>query len=515
LATLAAALLVVLTLVAGGRSPATAAEDFGAPEPGRHVYDLAGLLTTTEQERIEEAAAAVAAAGAPTIVYIRVQEADADETVGDAAELMDAWDVESAPEAKDGLVVFVNVDPDDATQLDVGLWTGQTHAEGNLPQRELQRIVDEEMLPPMREGQVAAGIVAGLEAAAADLTFGPPPPPPPSDLERAASSFAGWPLAVIAVAVGVALWLLALWTVRSHPAGRTPKTDPTLQLPDDLAPALAGALVAGRVANEHHVATLLDLAGRGALALEPVGSGTKREVQLRLVDDSLVRGTYEGEVWQALAGLVGEAGVVESKSLPKLRGKFGAAGIALSADLEARSWWDKSILDRRRPLLVAGIGALALAVVGFVATIVGDEPLGLLATGILVVAGGGAVAVALTYSHATRSGQAEAARWRGLKAGLKSARRDQAATVDLDAMLPYAVALGAAGALDRRLKAASAEGRVPIAFRQGLQGEALSGGFYPYWAAFSAASMPSSAGGAAGVSAGGAAAGGAGAGGST
>src|SRR5688500_650927 len=140
-ATLLSRLAVLVVLAAAPWQTTIAAEDFGQPEPGRRVYDRAGILTTAEVERLEERATTTTATGAPTIVYLRRQDADAEETVVDAAELMEAWAVESAPGANDGLVLVLNIDPDDPGRVDVGLWAGATHADGDLPERELERIV--------------------------------------------------------------------------------------------------------------------------------------------------------------------------------------------------------------------------------------------------------------------------------------------------------------------------------------------------------------------------------------
>jgi hypothetical protein len=323
-------------------------------------------------------------------------------------------------------------------------------------------------------------------------------------------------MAAIGLVGTAGVGLLTAAVVRGHPAGRPPKVAPTLQVPGGLPPALAGALVAGHVRTEQHVATVLDLAGRGALAFEPAPSRKKGEVQLLLVDHSIPRPGYEREVWNALAGLA-EHEVVGQKAIGKLSGRLGPAGASITGEMEARGWWDRALLRRRTPLIWGGVAAVAIAAVGIITAIVGEEPLGLIGALPLAAAGTIALVVAAVFSQTTAAGQAQAAPWRALQAGLKAARRDEAAVLDFDAALPYAVALGAAGALDRQLKAASAEGRVPLAFRQGVQGDAWAGGFYPYWIGFSASSGASGDGGAgaAGVSAGGAAAGGAGAGGST
>src|SRR5262245_17714992 len=89
-------------------SPANA-DEFGPPVPGQRVYDRAQVLTQDELRDIETHAAAVARVGAPTVVYLRLQDASRSETERNARDLMDAWNVQSAPGAQDGLVVFLNL----------------------------------------------------------------------------------------------------------------------------------------------------------------------------------------------------------------------------------------------------------------------------------------------------------------------------------------------------------------------------------------------------------------------
>src|SRR5262245_55404560 len=109
---LAILLVALLALALAGCGDASA-PDFGPPAPDQRVFDRAGVLSATERADLEAHAAGVARAGAPTIVYLRLLDASYDQTVQDARDLMDAWRVESVDGARDGLVVFLNLKPDD------------------------------------------------------------------------------------------------------------------------------------------------------------------------------------------------------------------------------------------------------------------------------------------------------------------------------------------------------------------------------------------------------------------
>ena len=489
-------------------SPTHAAEDFGTRDAGRHVYDRAGVLSATEVSDLEARATASERAGAPTIVYLRVAKADQNDTSKDARELMDAWDVQSAPEAKDGIVIFLNLNPDDTAHGQAAIWVGESQAsgDGSLPKYELDRIYDDVMRPLLSDGQTAAGIGAGLAAMTQDLTVGPPPPPPPSTAERVGAFVAGLPLNIVGILATIILAMVGLraWGQRPSPV---PQATPTLQRPDDLPPALAGALVTRQLTVAPLAeATVLDLARRGLLTLQPEG---KRELSLRLNNDTPPPASFERVIWERLREKAGTGGVVTSKEFKGLAHKWPGFEQALRTELEQRGWFDPQAKARRAPLYIGGAVALAAMLLAMIPAIVGQQPWGILPVTLLGVAGLTLLALGSVYPATTTEGEHVGAPWRGYAAGLKAAARDQAQPLELEQVLTDAAAFGSVSTFDRRIKEASAQGFTPAWFaHQNINGS-NSFAFYPYWILFHNGASSSSATNSGGsVSSGGAGAGG-------
>jgi len=503
-----AAMIVSLLLLLA--SPTIAATEYGEPVPGQHIYDTTGLLPPDEIADLESRAAAVEAAGAPVVVYLQARDASRSETEADARNLMDAWDVQSAPGAHDGVVLFFNLKPDNLRRGEVFIYAGEKHFDGgNLPQAELQRIIDEEMLPLLRDNQTAAGIGAGLDAIAHSLTYGPPPPPPPSRFERIAQDLTEgvFSLAnIVSAAFAALIFAIGLGRYRERPVARGAAI-PTTMPPSTHPPAVAGALVDGHIMDWHLEATLIDLANRGALAIEPAG---EKKVQVRLLDRSLLRTPYEVALWEALEVSSAGEGLVTAEELRSSRSKWGRARDELRKQLENEGFYAPNPGARRRPLYLAAAVGFLLTVIAAVLAGGAQQPLAGIGAGLLGVASLVTLILGANIRDTTEYGEAEAAAWRGYKEGITSARKDRAAVLDLDEVLPYAVAFGVVDSLDDRLKEASDAGYQPAWFNATLH-TGSTGGFYPYWVGFHTAVSPpssSSGGGVGGASAGGGGAGG-------
>jgi uncharacterized protein (TIGR04222 family) len=480
------AALLSLVLVAG----VAAQPDFGLPVPGQRVYDRTGVLTAEQVASLEQRAAAVEAAGAPAFVYLQPKDTDYDQTVQDARDLMDEWDIQSAPDARDGVVIFFNLQPDDLEHGDYALVVGATLLDGNLPQRELDRITDQ-MQPLLEDGDIAGAIGLALEIIERDLREGPPPPPPPSTIEKFSDNITDGAFSVIngiAVAVtAAAAWLIA----RAFPKRRTSNlpVSPATAPPDKLPPALAGALVTGSVTDANISATILDLAARGALAIEPDG---KKKVRIHLLDESLVRPGFEEGVWRSFAQRADESGIVADKQIGESRKDWGNIREVIKRDLLARGWFDPNAGSRRAPLYIGAVGLVLLAIVALIFAAIAESFWALPAVVVLAVAAIVAFTAAVMIPNTTPEGDEIAAPWRGYQRYLKSSRKNPQVDLDLDTAVPYAVALGVTGDLDKRLKTASAEGYAPAWLGISQTNTAWANGFYPYWIIFNSSVTPTS-----------------------
>ena len=510
-------LMLALSLSPVVASPVSAAplNSCTGPVAGQHVYDCANLLTQAEITTLEADAAAVERAGAPTVVYLQLRAATAQQTLQDAIDLMGRWNVESRPGAKDGFVMLFDLQPGNVHHGTVALYAGEKHYQhGNLPQAELDRIRTDVMTPLLQNGQTADGIAAGLQQVAHDLVYGPPPPP----RSQVVAAFLGrLPFNILALAFAGLVGLFYVRIRRKPPistAGDGVHLDP-LAAPDDLAPALVGALLKGRISDAQIEATILDFARRGMLVMEPV---SKSVVQMRLLGDGKDLTGYEKTVWNGLDAVADtELHTLTNDDLAQVRKGWSEPKTQLQRDLVERGWYDPAAASaRRRPLYIAGaIGVVATAV-ALVLIGVSQEAWALI--GLVIFLGASVAAFIWGYSvpNTTVEGEIAAASWRGYRASVA----DRAYEPNLDTDLPYIVGMGLLGKLSSRLKAASERGYSPSWFHASSAGNTGSGGnqyistmgFYPYWLVFHSSMAPVSSGGSAsgGFSGGGAAGGGGG-----
>ncbi|HEX5547665.1 MAG TPA: TPM domain-containing protein [Ktedonobacterales bacterium] len=494
------ALLLAVSLTTLGADTASAASraSCAGPVVGQLVYDCTGLLTPTEIATLEADAAAVERAGAPTVVYLQARDATADETLQDAFDLMGRWNVESHPGAHDGFVMFFNLTPDNLRHGEVALVAGEKHYQhGNLPQSELDRIRTDVMTPLLANEQTAAGIAAGLQQVAHDLIYGPPPPPQ----SQVVSGFLGrLPYNILALLFAGVVGLLYARMRRQSPlstAGDGVHIDPlALAAPGDLSPALAGALIKGRVSDAQIEATVLDFARRGMLVIEPLG---KNKVQMRLTGDGKDLTGYEKIVWQGLVTQADESDhTLSGDDLAKVRTGWSWPKTQLRRDLTERGWYDPEAASaRRRPLYIAGVVGIALAAVAIVLIVLSKEGWAVIGMAICLIAGVAALIWGYSIPNTTVEGEIAAAPWRGYRASVS----DRAYEPNLDTDLPYIVSMGLLGKLSSRLKAASERGYSPAWFRAENDGDRQwttgTYGFYPYWIVFHSSMSPVSSGGSA------------------
>lgn len=483
-ALVALAVLIGSALIADAVAAAPA-DDCTGPVAGTRIYDCAHLLSPAEIANLETQAAAVARAGAPTVVYLQARDATAQQTLQDAIDLMNRWNVESHPGAHDGFVMFFNLQLGNLRHGQVALYAGEKHYQhGNLPQAELDRIRVDVMTPLLANEETAAGIAAGLQMVAHDLQYGPPPPPA---YQTAAASLGRIPINVLGALFAGVVALLLVRLRRKPPVSSADSGVGlgSLATPGDLAPAMAGALIKGRVADAHLEATILDFARRGMLVIEPEGQD---QVSVRLLSDGKGLTGYEEEVWNGLEGHAhGRDREASRDDLAEVRRNWAWARDLLRRELVERGWFDPpAAAARRRPLYSAGALGLVGGVVALVLMAMSHEGWASFALVIFLCAGVVAFVGGYRVPDTTVEGEVAAAPWRGYLASVS----DRAYEPNLDTDLPYIVGLGILGKLAPRLKAASERGYSPSWFRSRENQAAPAVGFYPYWIAFHTSVTP-------------------------
>jgi uncharacterized membrane protein YgcG len=504
-----AALLVALVCLAALLLASCAStpplQRFGEPVSGKRVYDRVGILTPAEIADLELRAAAVGRAGAPTVVFLQARDASQDETVQDGRDLMQAWKIESAPGARDGVTIFLNLEPDNKRHGQAAIIAGQKWNEkGILTDRENQRIYDDVMAPLLKDEKTAAGVAAGLDAIAHDLTFGPPPP---SAAQRIADWLAGWPLISLA---GLLILTLIVLIVRSPRRKKPPKTPEGQRLdpPDELAPALAGALAAGRVQDIQLDATLLDLARRGVIAMQP---DDDKALRIRVLQTEPDLKGFERELFATITDDADSDGIIPSRDLGRLRGDYNQARLALRDDMIARGWFAQDAA-RRKPIFILTAISVFVSASGFVIAAIAKSPVGIGASLALFAVAIASFASSAAVPDTTEAGEMAALPWREYQERLRRQARQPSSPVSspewLDRLMPLAVALGLTQAFTPLLKAASATGYSPAWL--GWPTGANSAAFFPYWAVFHTSTIGSGGygGGGGGASAGSSAGGG-------
>jgi uncharacterized membrane protein YgcG len=501
------------------RAQAASAPIMDGPQPGKYIYDTTGLLTSAEIADLETHAKAVEQAGAPTIVYLQAKDATYDETYQDAGALMNTWNVESASDARDGFVMFLNLVPGNLRHGQVVLFAGRKYFQnGPLTHDETQRIYQDEMLPLLRDGDTAGAIAAGLDAVAHDLTYGSPASPKPSALQQAIGGIGALILAVLAILLALGAALVNS-TMRGVLPQHRPALNPIESPPNDLASALVGALIIGRTHDAQMEATLLDFARRGLLAIEPVDIS---KLRLRLVSDGRELKGFEASLWQELAELASSDHIVLPSTLPVVRTQFARPLLALKQEMLDRGWYDREIGEKRKPYYWVGALAAIGVAVALLAALIAQQASPLAAAGIFLLVSLWAFIKGGSLANTSAEGEQVAAPWRDYRAGILLVHADPSRDADLSAALPYAVAMEIVSALDYRLQLASERGEVPAWFVRSLQPATTPAqrgtytGFYPYWMAWHSTLYPApstTGGGYGGGFAGGGAAGGGGGGG--
>lgn len=496
------ALITLLSLV----MPTLAATQ-GDPEnlplsASQRVYDETGSSLSPDQTAdLERRLTDLLSLGGDAFVYVQAVDADTETTLDQVEELQQAWVQQTGADQHTAIAILINRNPDDPNEARAGIFVGSTFNNGNLPESEREAIVDDALIPPLRDGDVYGSFAAGIDRMSRSIQFGPPVTPPNAFERWSADATDSWgPWAAIGAALAGLLGSLSLFR-GCQTTGRTAQP-PTTRRPGTLPPAIAAALTHGGPQVSAIPATLLDLAGRGALSIEPEGEGgrfSKPKIQIRLLDDRLITNTVESALWVEL-GKLARDGVVSSQNLTKLSGKTRTIYAAIREQMTAYRWLNPAARRAQAGLFSIGFVALGLAILLGVIASNGDNwwltGVGIVALGLVFLVG---VFLGSTYSRLTREGQEAAIPWRAYRDGLKRAGKDESVRLDLDAILPDIAAMGLGSALDKRLKAAGSSGQTLRAFSGATGMDSATMAYFPFWVAFNSSVASTSASGSSGT----------------
>jgi hypothetical protein len=312
--------------------------------------------------------------------------------------------------------------------------------------------------------------------------------PPTQTLMSFSSGSLFGPLNVISVLASIAILFIAWQAWSARPRIKNGQESPTTLPPEGLHPAYAGALASGRVTDNQIEATVLELIRRRALEMEP-DHDERDKVQIRILDREATGNAVESELMALLSGRATN-GVVNYRSLSRLRNEWGAARNRLQQDMADADWLNPSVTQTRLPFVLPGAIGMALAAAMIPVSFIVNSGWPLLGGLIVGVTGSAVLIAGNIIPHTTARGEAKAIPWRGFRTGLAQARDESHGTLDLDRAFPYIVAMGMAPGFDRYLRRASQSGYIPAWIGPRPFVQEWPEGWHTYWIAFHTALAP-------------------------
>ena len=316
--------------------------------------------------------------------------------------------------------------------------------------------------------------------------------------------------AVLLLGLAASVWA---WRRYAHEPVLVPAVTITAP-PTALAPGLAAALVHNGATQTHILATLYDLARRGAISIEETEASGGRRPRRRF---ALRQASYPADLDPFEKATLEAAFARADPQDPRLSLSEAVRGLLRGASALQRQMnaalYEQGLFGRerdrvRRGFLIAGGLVLLLAAASVAIPVVWGALYGawpLLLTAALILVSVVVLGLGLSVARRTVAGEQDAAHWRAFRRHLEQLARGRAAPAslgELEAYLPYAAAFGLGERWARRLPA-------PPAWFRALEQEVRAGTDGAAFVAVIAAASASTSAGAGGAAAGGAAGGGA------
>jgi uncharacterized membrane protein YgcG len=176
------------------------------PLAQKHVYDPYQLLSSDDESNLEKDARYLQKNGVPALIYIRRSDATRTDSQEYADSLRLTWDVESAPNADDGMVILVTMGVISPRNGSIVFSYGQhTFPVNGLDVNRLNQIYLDNMLPSLARGQVYSALYVSIRLMSYYAIFTPGAPPALDSQQQDVSS-----ILKIAAPVGTFATLLPL-----------------------------------------------------------------------------------------------------------------------------------------------------------------------------------------------------------------------------------------------------------------------------------------------------------------
>lgn len=277
--------------------------------------------------------------------------------------------------------------------------------------------------------------------------------------EQMSPAFIAGACMIIAATI-LALWIFFLKYRRDRP-DPLPHGHTISDPPEILPPALAGAISHGRVmiGGGHALATVFDLAGRGAIRIEErPPSGWSKSPRFVVQQGTPASLAPHEEVVRAALFSGDERPPRLDKAMRALAMKLGGFKRAVTQELGALGYLDEERADGAKGLAIAGGAVMFFAAALFIFLVATNFRLGrasLMIPGALFVSGITMLIIGASFSTLSARGWRAALRWKAYRRHLKEQARSghlPAGPSDVSRLLPVVTALGLAPAWHKALK---------------------------------------------------------------
>jgi predicted membrane protein DUF2207 len=269
-----------------------------------------------------------------------------------------------------------------------------------------------------------------------------------------------WITAALAVGLAGLMLLFAMRQQYDAPPRDLMPATPAAAAPDNLAPHLAGALASnGRSSLEHAMAALFGLADRGELTIveEHRGLFGQRNFSMRRTPTGKPLTPAETALLNATFDGAGSHGVSLMTARRRIGRRLGPFRTGVQQELLAAGLLDEDrnrVRQRYNNLSIALIilSSVALVAAGLLVETFGPWPL--LVPGAVMFVGLVSLIAGAASTPLTNEGLRRAAAWRSFGRHLKSVAgdRDRLTVESATRVLPFAVALGLAGAWSKYMR---------------------------------------------------------------